>query len=741
MIRDARVVRCAVCVCALALALGACRDKGKTPAPEWTSVMVSSPLPEAAALVARVTPEADGLVLFRVDPALKTAVLSESGGKLLIAAPNTAEAVRGYGYYLRHLAGVHLSWNGDHGSCVASGAMVNLPKTPVTVPATLPYNYALNYCTLSYTGVHWDKERWGKEIDRLALNGYRYMLVTPGLEKVTAEFLKELGCPPEKIRAYIANPAFGAWWNMGNLEGAGGPVSDTLIESEAELGRFMVERLKSLGMEPVLQGYVGFLPHDFAPEGGRVLPQGNWCGHFVRPSVLDPTCEAFPRVAALWYNKLKSVYGVQAEAFGGDLFHEGGKSQGVDVTAAARAVQSAMPGKSLWLVQAWGHNPTKELLAGLDSKRTLILALEKNMAAKSPQKNYNGLPYVWCELLNFGGNHGLYGGVPMVAGLPADMGGASGFGLLSEGVETNPFYYELFHDRMNSGGPIDTEAFIKRYVKSRYGKESPQAEEAFRLLTRSVYAPKSIREGCLESILCARPSLDARKASTWSDPNMYYDPKDVEEALRKLLAAGPMEAETYRYDLTDLCRQVIADRARVRLAACKAAFAAKDVAAFTKEYQAFLALIKDSAEVLATSKDFLLGEFLRGAANRGTTPQDKAAMTRAVKRLVTTWAPVIGQLDDYAHRQFSELMSHYYYHRWEAFFQSRLRELGGTASADELGRAGEGTTTNNGEAVATGYEKNKNVDEIELAFPDSDIPLRLTPQGDIHTIAKRILGE
>ena len=116
-------------------------------------------------------------------------------------------------------------------------------------------------------------------------------------------------------------------------------------------------------------------------------------------------------------------------------------------------------------------------------------------------------------------------------------------------------------------------------------------------------------------------------------------------------------------------------------------------------------------------------------------------MTRAVKRLITTWAPVIGQLDDYAHRQFSELMSHYYYHRWEAFFQSRLRELGGTASADELGRAGEGTTTNNGEAVATGYEKNKNVDEIELAFPDSDIPLLLTPQGDIRTIAKRILGE
>ena len=190
MIRDARVVRCAVCVCALALALGACRDKGKTPAFEWTSVMVS-PLPEAAALVARVTPEADGWVLFRVDPALKTAVLSESGGNLLITAPNTAEAVRGYGYYLRHLAGVHLSWNGDHGSCVSSGGMVNLPKSPVTVPATLPYNYALNYCTLSYTGVHWDKDRWGKEIDRMALNGYRYMLVTPGLEKVTAEFLRE----------------------------------------------------------------------------------------------------------------------------------------------------------------------------------------------------------------------------------------------------------------------------------------------------------------------------------------------------------------------------------------------------------------------------------------------------------------------------------------------------------------------------------------------------------------------
>ena len=29
-------------------------------------------------------------------------------------------------------------------------------------------------------------------------------------------------------------------------------------------------------------------------------------------------------------------------------------------------------------------------------------------------RNYQGRPHVWCELLNFGGNHGMYGGARLL---------------------------------------------------------------------------------------------------------------------------------------------------------------------------------------------------------------------------------------------------------------------------------------------------------------------------------------
>ncbi|UQT43306.1 hypothetical protein M5E88_11305 [Akkermansia muciniphila] len=40
--------------------------------------------------------------------------------------------------------------------------------------------------------------------------------------------------------------------------------------------------------------------------------------------MVDPTCEAFPKLAADWYKALRKVYGIPGKMFGGDLFHEGG---------------------------------------------------------------------------------------------------------------------------------------------------------------------------------------------------------------------------------------------------------------------------------------------------------------------------------------------------------------------------------------------------------------------------------
>ena len=711
----------------------------------YTPCQAAEPTQPALELVQRVTPEYAPNVQFTISKGSK-ATISGKEGKLHIMAPSVAECIRAYGYYLRKIAKVHLSWNGDN----ASAATFTVPKKSITVPEALPFNYAFNYCTLSYTCTHWDTQRWEQELDRLALAGYTHVLVTAGLETVWQKFLKEIGYPENKIAGFIPNPAYAAWWNMGNLEGEGGPVSPVIIQHEAKLGRFLVKRMRELGMEPVLQGYVGFLPHDM-PEGkirGRIIPQGKWCAHYNRPAVLQPTAEDFPRLAALWYKHLKAVYGYQGKYFGGDLFHEGGSTGGTPLAPAAQAVQTAMqkaaPGSS-WLIQAWGHNPHRDLLAGTNPQHTIILALDKDMTPNhNIARNYQGRPHVWCELLNFGGNQGMYGGAQLLENMTGNAGGAIGIGLISEGLETNPYYYALLTERINTREAIAPDAFIREYTEARYGVKDADLIKALKLLRESVYAPVRLQEGCQESILCARPSLTANKASTWSKPDDYYDKAKVREAARLMLKAGQKhqldKLRTFRHDLADVCRQMLADKAREQLPRVKAAFDAKNIETFNKESEAYLQLIRDTGAILATSEDFLLGRFLAGAESKGgKNTKAREEMRSAMLQLITTWTPTNGMLNDYAHRQLSELMSLYYLKRWEAFFNARKAELKGQRLAGEGGKSATQTNENNGEAVSSSYELSKSVDAVEQNFRKGKLKLHYKPKGNVLKTAERIL--
>ena len=116
-------------------------------------------------------------------------------------------------------------------------------------------------------------------------------------------------------------------------------------------------------------------------------------------------------------------------------------------------------------------------------------------------------------------------------------------------------------------------------------------------------------------------------------------------------------------------------------------------------------------------------------------------MRQAMLQLITTWTPTGGMLNDYAHRQLSELMSQYYLKRWEAFFNAKKAELRGQALAGEGGRSAAQTTENNGEAVSTSYELSKSVDAVEQNFRKSKLRLRTKPAGKINKVATRILSQ
>ena len=163
---------------------------------------------------------------------------------------------------------------------------------------------------------------------------------------------------------------------------------------------------------------------------------------------------------------------------------------------------------------------------------------------------------------------------------------------------------------------------------------------------------------------CAFPAWEVSSASTWGPKTgFYYDRADVVRA-RDLLEAVARErpellgVETFVYDLTDLRRQVLSDRARDLLPSLRTDAAAR---------AAFLAGMLEMDRVLAASPYFRLDRYERLASEL-----DPDHGPEAVKRMYTTWVEPSGvrrTLDDYAHRQLSGLMG-YYYGRWTQFLAS-----------------------------------------------------------------------
>lgn len=687
-------------------------------------------------LIQRVTPElAPNIHLGNIESnnGEETFVLGSENNTLTIAGSSSSAKAAGFGWYLKHVTNSQLSWGGDQ----LTNKLV-LPKKSIQQTTPYRYRFAYNYCTLSYTMAFWDWQRWEREIDQLSMQGYTHALVTAGLEKVWQLTLRELNYPDSEIKKFIPNPAFAAWWNMGNLEGHGGPLTQNLIDGEAQLGRQIATRMRELEITPTLQGFVGFLPHNIAEYNKelKLVPQGKWVG-FQRPIVLDPTSEAFQEVAAIWYKNLHKVYGGKSNAYGGDLFHEGGRHGKIDVTAAAKAVQASMqaasPG-STWVLQCWHNNPSPALIRGTDPNKTFILQLCRNMKDGNNGgrlRTFQDRPWLYSELANFGGNHNLYGGNKLAASLPSrfldptkNLGNMAGLALLSEGVETNPLYYAIFHDAFWRKQDIDLDSWIPNYAQRRYGLKHPDAIEALFTLNNSVYNPTGIQEGCTESILCAKPNRNARKASTWSGTHVYYKPLDVVDAAESLLKAAPKlgEEATYRYDLTDVTRQVLADLARPTLTAAMDAYDLGDVKEFKKYSRLYLDLLSDTDTLLAADQHWLLGTWIERAKAKGKTAKEKRIMEVAARRQITTWSNKADSLDEYAHRQWAGLMADYYHPRWRSFFLTHLDVLEKRKPSKSLN---------------SWYRDQRMQEDINWSLETKKYPTKAT--GDTIAIAQEIL--
>ena len=688
--------------------------------------------------------------------------LSQEGNRIVIKGNTWVNIAVGLNWYLKYYAGIHLTWNNMNTHLPASLPRVTSPERHAT---DLKLRYDFNYCTFSYSMAFWDWKRWQTEIDWMALHGVNLPLAIVGEEVAWRNMLLKLGYTKEEIGKFIAGPAFLAWWEMNNLEGWGGPLPDSWYNQQEALQKKILKRMHEYGMQPVLPGFCGMMPHDAkAKLGLNVTDGGIWNG-YTRPANLSPTDAHFDKIADLYYAELTKLYG-KANYYSMDPFHETNDDEAIDYSRAGRKVMEAMKRvnpNATWVIQGWTENPRPQMIKNMKNGDLLVLDLFSECRPMfgipsiwKREKGYEQHDWLFCMLENFGANVGLHGRMNQLLRNFYSTKQSSpntrhlkGIGFTMEGSENNPVMFELMSE-LPWRTECKKEDWIKGYVKARYGKTSPEIERAWQLLSETIYncPAGNNQQGPHESIFCGRPSLNNFQVKSWSKMRNYYDPQATLEAAQLMTGIADQYKgnNNFEYDLVDICRQALADQGRLQYLKTIADYNGFSRKGFAKDAHRFLEMVLLQDKLLGTRTEFRLGHWTEAARKLGTTPQEKDLYEWNARVQITTWGNRMcadkGGLHDYAHKEWQGILKDFYYKRWKIFMDALAKQM-------------EDYTHPNEEALGAGKNANKTSSELfDLALPKGpqidwysiEEPWTLQhniyssrPEGDCISMAKEVV--
>ena len=712
-------------------------EDSKTVTIQYTAIEVVENPAAVVALIKRVGGEsAAEQFKFVLDPSINSKneafVIGGEDGKVLIKGTTISAITTGIGWYLNNYAHINIAWNSLNEKTVSGDKYADLSNIPVptgteTRTCDAIYRYYLNTCTFGYSMTSWTWKRWQQEIDWMALHGINMPLQLVGMEEVWRKFLtmeeggkRKYGYTDAEAKAFVAGPAFIAWWAMNNLEGwggtapgsksgynnlagAGGVQDDAWYARQKALAKQITDRQRELGMQPVLPGWSGMVPTNFEDKSTYETRGngGNWAGDFVRPLLLSVRNANYAEIAADYYKCLHEVMG-ESQYYSMDPFHEGGGAGTMeDYEALYAAMETAKPG-SQWVIQQWQWSATQKYsLTAVPAGRLIVLDL---FSDGSPAfDGYNGYApqdAVFCAIPNFGGRSGLMGRLNNVTDnyfkFKGKYASIKGIGTAPEAIEQTPVAYDLIYQLPWMGTKPDVAEWIQNYSIARYGIVNADVQAAWELLRQGPlnYGADGI-QGPVEDVWAARPNLNVKAASAWgstlSNPhpgkpkpeNTYTKARQqmLIDATYKLLAqdaaiVGDVYRSNYLYDIVEFGGAVMADYAHYLLKAMGDAGIDDDN--FATRRDAFLQIIRDMDTFRGTNLNFRLGKWTqeaRAAAQEAIALGATAANAdwyeyNNARTILTTWSSPGTNLTDYSYRSWQGLLKDVYLPRWEAYFNA-----------------------------------------------------------------------
>lgn len=644
------------------------------------------------ALIERVTPGyAKQFRLELIEPENGNDVyeVDRQGNKVVLRGNNAVALATAYNWYLKYTCNAHLSWFGDQ---LQLPKKLPLPEARERKIIQGKYRVYFNYCTISYTASWWDWKRWQREIDFMAMNSINMPLSVVGLEGVWYNTLLRFGFSDEEARVFLTGPGHFAWQWMQNIQSYGGPLPKSWIDNHVALGKQIMERQLELGMQPIQQGFSGYVPRELKqkyPEAAIRL-QPSWCG-FKGAGQLDPTDPLFQTFGRAFLEEEAKLFGAHG-VYAADPFHESAPPVNTKeyLNAVGKSIYQLLKGfddNAIWAMQAWS---LRENIVKMVPKTNLLI-LDLNGARSAKPNTCWGYPVVAGNLHNFGGRINLHGDLRLLASnqyAVAKKGSPNicGSGLFMESIVQNPVYYDLAFEMPNYSNAIDVKMWLGQYARRRYGAESEAARQAWNYLLEGPYRPGTNGTE-RSSIIAARPALNVKKSGPNAGLGIPYSPLLLLKAEALLLqdSAKLRGSKPYRFDIVDVQRQLMSNLGQAIHKQAADAFRRKDRRAFELHAGRYLQLVRDVDQLLRTRNEFNFDQWLADARRWGETEEEKRLLERDATALVTIWGadgdPIIF---DYSWREWCGLIGEYYLKRWEKFYDMlRIHLENGTEYSEE----------------------------------------------------------
>ena len=616
---------------------------------------------------------------FELDPTADAKMdyfeLSNLDGKIHIKGNVGTSITYGLNYYFKNYLKVQIS---------EQTMQVNMPKEIVKVEGTVrketPYKvrYAYNYCTLSYTFAFFGEEEWQRENDWLALNGVNVVLDVAGQEATWIKFLMNFGYSFDDAKDWLVGPSYYAWQFMQNIETFGGPIPDQYVVDRVELARTTQRWKNSLGMNTVLQGYAGMVPTNFNEFQPNVplTAQKSW-GGLARPSMIPTDSPYYDEYAKLFYEAQEYIYGATSDYYAVDPYHEGGtRPEGLSDETVAREVLNSLldyDKDAVWVVQAWQSNPTDGLLNGMGEYRenhVLIVDLIKypiKSWTKYNKSEFKGTSWAWGLLGGFGGNPTMNGEMQTMVNdiqtAKKERTHMAGLGIISEAQYDNPVLYDLIFDLAWVDDDFSLDQWLNKYIERRYGGTSDNAKEAWKIMKNANYN-HGVR------FTAQVYGMKGKSPQDYGKQNISYGADKLETAFRLLIEDYDKfkDSECYRYDLTEIMRQMVSNYSTLTYNNVIDAREDKNIEKFKEEKAKFLKSFDVLNDIQETQVDQLAGEWIGKAQDRAADYDDfaKDAFEMNAKALITSWASrsSAGGLKDYAWRNYQGMFIDLYKQNW-----------------------------------------------------------------------------